>query len=142
RTQSLRPGAGASRRYRVLRNRASMMLAIDPRFASYRSAVEKSRMLVVGDVMLDRYWFGEVESISPEAPVPIVKIARNEERPGGAGNVARSAAALGAQVMLISVVGDDEAGRTLERLLAAARVHTSLHRDATLPTTVKLRVIG
>src|SRR5439155_706029 len=62
--------------------------------------------------------------------------------PGGAGNVARSAAALGAQVMLISVVGDDEAGRTLERLLAAARVHTSLHRDATLPTTVKLRVIG
>src|SRR5207244_5301017 len=68
-------------------------------------------LLVVGDVMLDRYWFGDVERISPEAPVPIVKIARNEERPGGAGNVARSAAALGAQVMLISVVGDDEAGR-------------------------------
>jgi D-glycero-beta-D-manno-heptose-7-phosphate kinase len=92
--------------------------------------------------MLDRYWFGEVERISPEAPVPIVKIARNEERPGGAGNVARSAAALGAQVTLISVVGDDEAGRTLERLLAAVRVRTSLHRDAALPTTVKLRVIG
>ena len=54
-----------------------MMLAIDPPFASYRSAVEKSRMLVVGDVMLDRYWFGEVERISPEAPVPVVKIARN-----------------------------------------------------------------
>ncbi len=111
-------------------------------FAIYRDAVARTRLLVVGDVMLDRYWFGEVERISPEAPVPIVKVARNEERPGGAGNVARSAAALGAQVTLISVVGDDEAGRTLERLLAAARVRTSLHRDATLPTTVKLRVIG
>ncbi len=111
-------------------------------FAIYRDAVARTRLLVVGDVMLDRYWFGDVERISPEAPVPIVKVARNEERPGGAGNVARSAAALGAQVMLISVVGDDEAGRTLERLLAAARVRTSLHRDATLPTTVKLRVIG
>src|SRR6266567_2274872 len=111
-------------------------------FAIYRDAVARTRLLVVGDVMLDRYWFGDVERISPEAPVPIVKVARNEERPGGAGNVARSAAALGAQVMLISVVGDDEAGRTLERLLAAARVHTSLHRDAALPTTVKLRVVG
>ncbi len=111
-------------------------------FAIYRDAVARTRLLVVGDVMLDRYWFGDVERISPEAPVPIVKVARNEERPGGAGNVARRAAALGAQVMLISVVGDDEAGRTLERLLAAARVRTSLHRDATLPTTVKLRVIG
>jgi len=111
-------------------------------FAIYRDAVARTRLLVVGDVMLDRYWFGDVERISPEAPVPIVKVARNEERPGGAGNVARSAAALGAQVMLISVVGADEAGRTLERLLAAARVRTSLHRDATLPTTVKLRVIG
>src|SRR6184192_2435258 len=104
-------------------------------------AFGSSRILVVGDVMLDRYWFGEVERISPEAPVPIVKIARHEERPGGAGNVARNAAALGAQVTLISVVGDDEAGRTLGRLLAAAQVRASLHRDATLPTTVKLRVV-
>jgi rfaE bifunctional protein kinase chain/domain len=111
-------------------------------FASYRDAVARTRLLVVGDVMLDRYWFGEVERISPEAPVPIVKIARNEERPGGAANVARNAAALGAHVTLISVIGDDEAGRTLERLLAAERVRTSLHRDAALPTTVKLRVVG
>src|SRR4029077_9162861 len=92
--------------------------------------------------MLDRYWFGEVERISPEAPVPVVKIARNEERPGGAANVARNAAALGAQVTLISVVGDDEAGRILEKLLVGDRVRTSLHRDASLPTTVKLRVIA
>ena len=72
--------------------------------------------------MLDRYWFGDVERISPEAPVPIVKIARTEERPGGAANVARNAAALGAQTTLLSVTGADEAGATLERLLAADRV--------------------
>jgi rfaE bifunctional protein kinase chain/domain len=111
-------------------------------FADYRAAASRTRVLVVGDVMLDRYWFGEVERISPEAPVPVVRIARNEERPGGAANVARNAAALGAQVTLISVIGEDEAGKALERLLAAERVHTSLHRDAALPTTVKLRVIG
>src|SRR5882762_2419788 len=106
------------------------------------AGLRRVHVLVVGDVMLDRYWFGEVERISPEAPVPVVKIARNEERPGGAGNVARNAAALGTQVTLISVVGDDEAGRTLERLLAGDRVRTSLHRDAAFPTTVKLRVIA
>ena len=118
------------------------MSARDPSFAEYRAAVASARVLVVGDVMLDRYWFGEVERISPEAPVPVVRIARNEERPGGAANVARNAAALGAQVTALSVVGDDEAGRALERLLAEDRVRTSFHRDAALPTTVKLRVIG
>ncbi len=76
-------------------------------------------MLVVGDVMLDRYWFGEVERISPEAPVPVVKIVRTEERPGGAANVARNAAALGAQASLLSVVGADEPGAALAKLLAA-----------------------
>jgi rfaE bifunctional protein kinase chain/domain len=111
-------------------------------FAAYRDQVARTRLLVVGDVMLDRYWFGDVERISPEAPVPVVKIARNEERPGGAANVARNAAALGAQVTLISVIGEDEAGRTLEKLLAGQGVHTSFHRDAAVPTTVKLRVIG
>ena len=111
-------------------------------FAAYRDAVARTRLLVVGDVMLDRYWFGEVERISPEAPVPVVKIARQEARPGGAGNVARNAAALGAQVTLISVVGTDEGGRILEELLAGDRVRTSFHREAALPTTVKLRVIG
>ncbi len=119
------------------------MTAPSPRgFAEFRSAVARTRVLIVGDVMLDRYWFGEVERISPEAPVPVVKIARSEERPGGAANVARNAAALGAQVTLISVVGEDEAARALDRLLAAERVRTSFHRDNSLPTTVKLRVIG
>lgn len=101
-----------------------------------------TRILVVGDVMLDRYWFGEVSRISPEAPVPVVKVDRVEERPGGAGNVARNCAALGARVALLSVVGADEAGRTLARLMGDAGIECSLHADAQLSTTVKLRVIG
>jgi D-glycero-beta-D-manno-heptose-7-phosphate kinase len=112
------------------------------RFAAYRERVAATRLLVVGDVMLDRYWFGEVERISPEAPVPVVKIARTEERPGAAANVARNAAALGAQTTLLSVTGDDEAGAALERLLAGDHVRTSFHHDVEQPTTVKLRVIG
>jgi D-glycero-beta-D-manno-heptose-7-phosphate kinase len=111
-------------------------------FAEFRSRVAATRMLVVGDVMLDRYWFGEVDRISPEAPVPVVKVSRTEERPGGAANVARNAAALGSPVTLLSVVGADEAGTVLERMLAEEGIRTSFHRDADLPTTVKLRVIG
>ena len=101
-----------------------------------------ARVLIVGDVMLDRYWFGEVSRISPEAPVPVVKVERVEERPGGAANVARNVAALGARAMLLSVVGNDEAGRGLTRLLEAEGISCSLHEDAQLSTTVKLRVIG
>jgi D-glycero-beta-D-manno-heptose-7-phosphate kinase len=112
------------------------------RFSTHRDRASRARLLVVGDVMLDRYWFGDVERISPEAPVPIVKIARTEERPGGAANVARNAVALGATAMLLSVIGDDEPGAALERLLVEERVRTSFHRDASLATTVKLRVIG
>jgi rfaE bifunctional protein kinase chain/domain len=112
------------------------------RFEDFRAVVAKTRVLVVGDVMLDRYWFGDVERISPEAPVPVVKIARSEERPGGAANVARNASALGAQTTLISVVGEDEPGRILDKLLATEHVRTSFHRDGSVPTTVKLRVIG
>ena len=104
--------------------------------------IKKARVLVVGDVMLDRYWFGEVNRISPEAPVPVVKFSRSEERPGGAANVARNAAALGAHVTLLSVVGRDEPGRRLEALLRKEKVTARLHRDRTIDTTVKLRVIG
>lgn len=106
------------------------------------SAVRRARVLVVGDVMLDRYWFGEVSRISPEAPVPIVKVDRIEERPGGAANVARNVSALCAKAALLSVVGRDEAGRCLKQLLQQEKVATSLHTDATISTTVKLRVIG
>jgi bifunctional ADP-heptose synthase (sugar kinase/adenylyltransferase) len=75
----------------------------------------RARILVVGDVMLDRYWFGEVTRISPEAPVPVVRVNRVEERPGGAANVARNCAALGAHAQLLSVVGGDEAGARASR---------------------------
>jgi rfaE bifunctional protein kinase chain/domain len=100
------------------------------------------RVLVAGDVMLDRYWFGDVSRISPEAPVPVVHVKRTEERPGGAANVARNITALAGQCTLLSVVGNDEAARSLEDLLAKENVRASLHRDAALSTTVKLRVIG
>jgi D-glycero-beta-D-manno-heptose-7-phosphate kinase len=108
------------------------------------SELGKAKILVVGDVMLDRYWYGEVNRISPEAPVPIVKIdtGRSKETPGGAANVAVNAAALGANVALLSVVGDDEPGRTLAGLLEKSGVNAYLHRDSEITTTVKLRVIG
>ncbi len=102
----------------------------------------RCKVLVVGDVMLDRYWFGEVSRISPEAPVPIVLVKRTEERPGGAANVARNITALAGKATLLAVVGEDEAGAALEALLLRDRVLPSLHRDAALATTVKLRVIG
>lgn len=101
-----------------------------------------ARVLVVGDVMLDRYWFGDVSRISPEAPVPVVKVEKSEERPGGAANVARNCAALGAKVCLLSVVGADEPGQKLAQLMAEAGIDASFHEDAQLNTTVKLRVVG
>ena len=101
-----------------------------------------ARVLVVGDVMLDRYWFGDVARISPEAPVPVVRVTRIEERPGGAANVARNCASLGAVAQLLSVVGGDEAGAKLAALVEEAGVRANLHRDASMETTVKLRVIG
>ena len=107
-----------------------------------KQAVTKARVLVVGDVMLDRYWFGDVERISPEAPVPVVKVSRTEERLGGAANVAWNMAAIGAKPVLLSVVGDDEAADSLDRHLAEQRIEAQLHRDASLSTTIKLRVIG
>jgi rfaE bifunctional protein kinase chain/domain len=100
------------------------------------------RILVVGDVMLDRYWFGDVSRISPEAPVPVVRIERREERLGGAANVARNAVALGADTGLLGVVGEDEAGDLVHRLLTDLRVSSYLNRDVTISTIIKLRVIG
>ncbi len=84
------------------------------------------RVLVVGDAMLDRYWFGEVERISPEAPVPVVRVRATEERLGGAANVARNIVAVGAQAGLLTVVGDDDAGRSIGRLLADSRIRGHL----------------
>jgi D-glycero-beta-D-manno-heptose-7-phosphate kinase len=101
-----------------------------------------ARLLVVGDVMLDRYWFGEVSRISPEAPVPVVRVVRCEERLGGAANVARNIVALGAGAGLLGVVGEDEAGDRVADLLADLRVASHLKRDPSVSTIVKLRVIG
>jgi rfaE bifunctional protein kinase chain/domain len=104
---------------------------------------ENARVLVVGDVMLDRYWFGDVSRISPEAPVPVLKIERVEERPGGAANVARNIVALGARATLLSVVGEDEAGACLEKLLNQhANLNALLHRDESISTIIKLRAIA
>jgi rfaE bifunctional protein kinase chain/domain len=104
---------------------------------------ENARVLIVGDVMLDRYWFGDVNRISPEAPVPVLKVERVEQRPGGAANVARNIAALGAQATLLSVVGDDEAGACLEKLLSEhGNLNALLHRDNSISTIIKLRAIA
>ncbi|HEU4852754.1 MAG TPA: D-glycero-beta-D-manno-heptose-7-phosphate kinase [Telluria sp.] len=100
------------------------------------------RILVVGDVMLDRYWFGDVSRISPEAPVPVVRIEKREARLGGAANVARNAAALGAHCGLLGVIGKDEAGSEVEELLSDAQIHSYLKHDDAISTIVKLRVIG
>jgi len=110
--------------------------------APTREQVARARVLVVGDAMLDRYWFGAVERISPEAPVPIVRVSREEERLGGAANVALNVKTLGAQASLVTVVGDDEPARRLRRLLARAGIETLLGEDPQLRTIVKLRVIG
>jgi rfaE bifunctional protein kinase chain/domain len=107
-----------------------------------RQQLAKARVLVVGDPMLDRYWHGAVERISPEAPVPVVKVNREEERVGAAANVAYNVATLGAKAAFLGVVGDDEPGHRLEALLRETGIATHLKRDPALKTTVKLRVIG
>jgi rfaE bifunctional protein kinase chain/domain len=107
-----------------------------------KERLNQARVLVVGDVMLDRYWYGAVDRISPEAPVPVVRITREEERNGGAANVAYNLVTLGAQASLLTVVGDDEASHKLEALVANTGIQTYFGRDPQLKTTVKLRVIG
>jgi len=107
-----------------------------------KQQLAKARVLVVGDAMLDRYWHGAVDRISPEAPVPVVKVNREEERIGAAANVAYNVVTLGAQASFLGVVGDDEPGHRLELLLRETGIATHLKRDPSLRTTVKLRVIG
>lgn len=120
----------------------SRLLAAEDYIAHPAPRLDHVRMLVVGDVMLDRYWFGDVSRISPEAPVPVVRIERREERLGGAANVARNAAALGAHSGLLGVVGKDEAGEQVDALLRDSSIHSYLKRDEAISTIIKLRVIG
>lgn len=100
------------------------------------------RLLVAGDLMLDRYWQGSTARISPEAPVPVVRVEQTEDRPGGAANVALNLAALGARVELVGVTGCDEDGRLLEERLLEKRVDCRFHRDPRVQTITKLRVIS
>ena len=99
-------------------------------------------VLVVGDVMLDRYWFGNVERISPEAPVPVLKVERIEERLGGAGNVARNITALKGKCFLVGSIGTDEAAGRLTELSRESGITNLLLTDPSQATTVKLRMIG
>ncbi len=108
----------------------------------WRRRVRAARVLVVGDVMLDRYWFGSVERISPEAPVPVARVLREQDRLGGAANAALNITSLGAQATLLSVVGRDEPGTRLRALLQETPIRGLLHEDPALRTTLKLRVIA
>ncbi len=101
-----------------------------------------THILVIGDVMLDRYWHGQASRISPEAPVPVVHINHTEERPGGAGNVALNVAALGVQTKILGITGDDVVADTLENQLKAAQVNTKFHRVPGMQTVTKLRVLS
>ncbi len=102
----------------------------------------QSRVFIYGDVMLDRYWHGDTSRISPEAPVPVVRIENNESRAGGAANVALNAASIGSQVALMGLVGCDDEAIDLERLLQASDVQCHLQAITDAPTITKLRVIG
>ncbi len=103
---------------------------------------DKARVLVVGDLMLDRYWHGDTSRISPEAPVPVVLVGDAEERPGGAGNVALNIAALGATAMVLGLTGDDESADMLERRLSEAGVRCHFERLPGSATVTKLRVLS
>jgi len=101
------------------------------------------KVAVIGDVMLDTYWWGSVERISPEAPVPVVALSRKEQRIGGAGNVALNLCAFGARTAVITVVGDDDEGIQLRQLLQERRIDTGgIHASARRVTTNKIRIIS
>ena len=100
-----------------------------------KQTLSKARVLVTGDAMLDRYWFGDAERISPEAPVPVVRISRTEERLGGAANVAVNIASVGGRSSLLCVVGNDEPGRTLERFAREQGITPHFQFDESLDTT-------
>lgn len=104
--------------------------------------IAQARVLVAGDVMLDRYWYGAVDRISPEAPVPVVAVQDAEERPGGAANVAANVTALGANCTLLAVTGDDRDADLLSSLVEKQRIAHGFHRDKLVNTTIKLRVIA
>jgi D-beta-D-heptose 7-phosphate kinase/D-beta-D-heptose 1-phosphate adenosyltransferase len=105
-------------------------------------AFEQASVLVVGDIMLDRYWYGPTQRISPEAPVPVVKIIQDEHRPGGAANVALNIASMGGKVTLAGITGNDEAAKQLQTQLSALNITCEFDQQADIPTITKLRVMS
>jgi rfaE bifunctional protein kinase chain/domain len=116
-----------------------MKIDLDKLFAD----ISKMKVAVIGDVMLDTYWWGTVERISPEAPVPVVAVSRREQRIGGAGNVALNVQALGAPVALLTILGDDEDGTQLKQLLQEKNIDTRYILESKKRiTTNKIRIIS
>ncbi|MGO1296715.1 MAG: bifunctional D-glycero-beta-D-manno-heptose-7-phosphate kinase/D-glycero-beta-D-manno-heptose 1-phosphate adenylyltransferase HldE [Vibrio sp.] len=99
-------------------------------------------VLIIGDVMLDRYWYGPTGRISPEAPVPVVKVEQNEERPGGAANVAMNIASLGGSAHIVGLTGQDEPAQVLTEKLSSLNVHCDFVALPDYPTITKLRVLS
>ena len=106
------------------------------------TAFDSARLLIVGDIMLDRYWYGPTSRISPEAPVPVVRVDESEDRPGGAANVALNIASLGANVCLSGLVGRDDNADRLASALTQAGITTHFHVSDAVPTITKLRVMS
>jgi len=104
--------------------------------------VENVQVVIAGDVMLDKYWFGSVERISPEAPVPVIAVSDSESRPGGAANVACNVSTLGARATLCGLIGDDAAGLELEGMLQTFGITTEMTRDPGYSTIEKLRLVA
>lgn len=104
--------------------------------------IRNKKVLVAGDLMLDRYWFGEVNRISPEAPVPVVRVEKKEDRLGGAANVARNVISLGAKATLLGIVGADEGGDRLLSIAEDTGINTVLSIDQQISTTLKMRILG
>ena len=102
----------------------------------------QAKILVVGDVMLDRYWHGPASRISPEAPVPVVRVDEIEERPGGAGNVGLNISTLGGKATVVGLTGDDEAADSLTHKLQGSHITCDFERMPRVPTITKLRVIS
>ena len=107
-----------------------------------KQLLAQRRVLVVGDPMLDKYWFGDANRISPEAPVPVVRIVRCDERLGGAANVALNVVSLGLQTTLMGVIGADDNGKKLTDLLTQAGIQSRLTADPSLKTIIKLRIVA
>jgi D-beta-D-heptose 7-phosphate kinase/D-beta-D-heptose 1-phosphate adenosyltransferase len=109
---------------------------------SYFQKLSQAKILVVGDVMLDRYWHGDTGRISPEAPVPVVKVSKLEDKAGGAANVAKNIAYLDGQVSLLGIIGNDDNGSSLQTLLKNEKINSQLITQDDAPTIAKMRVIS